>query len=242
LFRSTPESQPSNTGQAIRAQNQTQQHVQRAHAQEVYEQVQQEQAQQTQAQTQAQAQQAQTQASFTQFHAGERQYLTIMPWAREHYSTPAFLIPISCGPYFEFFFSSLPLDNANYFLDLFGPHRLPDSYTSPIANERRRFYLQLDEHAKARFWDMVANRINELVDARGGQADPQLSLQARPERRVMLYHLLEAMENIHIPPLSLLQNEAQYDACVGSFRSLNNNIATRSSSAPSLGPQSEPTG
>jgi hypothetical protein len=234
LFRSTSQSHPNNSGQAPGIQLQTQMTKAQMQASA--------QAYQSQAHAEAQAQKARIQAFFSQYHTYERQYLTLFPWAREHHLVPAFLVPISCGSYLNSFLGLLPLNDANYFLNFFGPQQLPTSYTSPVANARRQFYLNLDEHVKSTFQDVIFARATELIAVRDGQPDPQLSLQARPDHRVMLFHLMEAMESVFVPSPEFLQTGADCYAYMTALQSLDNNVATRSSSAPSLGHQSEPTG
>jgi hypothetical protein len=228
-FWSRSISHPNNSGQAPPTQHQTQ--MTQTHMQA-----------EAQAHAQAQVLENRIQVLFFHLHTHERQYLTLFPWAREYRLTPGFFIPISCGSHFDSFLGSIPLDAVNYFLDIFGLQRLPTSYTSPAANARRYFYLQLDKHARSKFQNVIFARHTELMAARVGHLDPQVSLQARPNHGVMLYHLMEAIETIFVPRADFFQSEADYDAYMSASRLLNNNVATRSSSAPSLSHESEPTG
>jgi hypothetical protein len=187
--------------------------------------------------------QAQAESLLAQYHTPIRQYLSIFLWAPQYINHPAFLVPISCGTQYDVFIGELLQGRANYFLDLFGPLRLPNHYASPTANMRRKFYRKLDEETKLKFQEMIEARGRELRNIiQDGITDRQLSSQSQPARCVMLYHLMEAMEDIFVPKPSLFQNEADYTKYMKWTLSPEKNILKRTSSAPSLGQQLGPTG
>jgi hypothetical protein len=177
-------------------------------------------------------------SDFARYHTHKRQYMNLFPWTKQFHAHPAFLVPISSGHHFLVFMRKLLPTDASTFLFLFGPSQPAAHWASPASNTRRAFYQKLDDETKVLFQNVVIAREQELVYIEDGGADSQLNApQAQTIPCVMIYHLLEALENPFIPTPISRKSEADYDREMKWSLPQNHSMRLRTSSQPSFGQQ-----
>jgi hypothetical protein len=134
-------------------------------------------------------------------HDETRQYIRICPFAQHWYHRPAFVVPISSGDRLDTFMQSISRVDVLNFQALFGLHMVPDTRSSTEANARRVFFRRLSSAHQHMFMRVIWGREEELYRIEQGSPDPQVSVPPNT-RSVMLFHLLEALEQRYMPPPS----------------------------------------
>ena len=173
-------------------------------------------------------------------HDSTRQYTQICPWATRWYWRSEWIVPLQSGHEVMAFLASLSQVDIRNFSFLFGPSMPPTHWTSSGANARRYFYRRLDHNAQDLFQRMIGARARELSGVELGLPDPQIvALQTATSPRIMLYHLLESLEEPVMPPPNAFRTPAEYDNYIHHSVTPPHELGMRSSSAPDFGQQYE---
>jgi hypothetical protein len=189
--------------------------------------------------------------SLTEVHDVKRPYVSQFQWVAPWVAKPEWAIPISSGLDFEALVNKMPPALRSELIFLFGPDARPTHWVSTEANARRYFYRSLNHNMGAYFRGMIHARKLELRGVAAGHLDPQLqnlSTPKIPTVRLMLYHLMEAVEAPpgipHLPPIQAYNCKDDYSTYMKMYWSQFQGMTAglRSTSAPNLGQQPESSG
>jgi hypothetical protein len=148
----------------------------------------------------------------TPFHDSTRQYMQICPFAIQSFWRDEWTTPISAGGHLTHIRLHLSASDAEIFFYLFNLYQPPTFSTAPAAIARQNFYQTLSSTAQAIFQQIIVERHCELQAVEHGMPDPQVAAPyLRSSERVMVYHLLEALENLVMPPFPRLPRDSRFD-------------------------------